>query len=244
VGKIKKVLHDSVLSQREVEPSGIWFDLCENCHLHFKNFRIDFSGREWDTFFNMLVMIYDKSVQIARQTGWKEKKEYGETITISTANPFNSSDYYPYRFVIEWQRDNTVHIHYREFRLRLSEKEFDMFVDGLTEAKKNKKKYREPNFAPGRNVVPIDSIQPYDDGHKCGDLDVDHAHGIKTCKKLIADGKKMRPILIRPNGQRLDGFKRYMAQKELGFQEIDVIVDPKGEPGDQKGQSLECEEMS
>ena len=239
MGDIKKVLYHCDLGQREVEPAGIWFDFCENCHLHFKNYRFDFSPREWDTFYYTLASIYDKSVEVAKQTGWKEQKEFSETMTISTKEPFDFSDYYPYRLVIEWQRDNTVHIHYREFRLRLSEKEFDMLADAFAEAKKEKDKYREPNFKPGKQTVAIDDVQPYDEGHKCGVLDVDHAWGIKMAKKLIKDGKKLRPILIRPDGQRLDGFKRYMAQKEMGFKEIEVIVDPNGKMGDQKGESLE-----
>jgi len=242
MGDIKKVLHCSDLGQREIESRGIWFDFCENCHFHFKNFRFDFSPREWDEFFHTLRIIYDKSVEISRQTGWKEGGDPRNAITIHEKNPYNFSDYYPYRFLIEWQRDNTFHIHYREFRLRLSEKEFDMLVDAFVEAREQKKRFVEPNFKPGKQTVPIDDIQPYDEGHRAGELDVDHSWGIKLAKKLIEDGRKLTPILIRPNGQRLDGFKRYMAQKELGYKTIEVIVDPDGLMGDQKGQPLEQQE--
>ena len=239
MGSIKKVLHCSDLGRRTVEALGIWFDLCENCHLHFKNYRFDFSVREWALFVSTISPMYNKSYQTAGKVGWREGQDPGDVYTISVENPYSFSDYYPYRLLIEWQRDNTVHIHYREFRLRLSEEEFDHMVDAFIEAREQKNGFVEQNFKPGRQVVPIDSVQPYDEGHICGAIDEDHARGIKYVKKLIKEGKKILPILIRPDGQRLDGFKRYMAFKELGYEEIEVIVDPKGEKGDQENKILE-----
>jgi len=66
----------------------------------------------------------------------------------------------------------------------------------------------------------------------------DHKSGIARCKEMIKAGKKLRPILVASNGQRLDGFKRYMAHKELGHKTIEVIVDPNGRMGGQDGQAF------
>jgi len=244
MGDIKKVLYCKDLGQREIEPKGIWVDLCENCHLHFKNYRFDFSVREWTLFSSTVEAMFKASAGVARNAEWREPGDPNDVYILGTKDPYAFSDYYPYRFLIEWQRDNTYHIHYRELRLRLSEKEFDAFADAFIEARARKIRHKEPNFQPGKQIVHIDDIQPYDEGHRCGELDEDYDRGIKYAKHLLKQGKKLRPILIRPDGQRLDGFKRYMAQKEMGFKEIEVIVDPKGKWGDQKEESLECEEIS
>lgn len=243
MGEIKKVLYHKDIKKRKVEPKGIWSDLCENLHLHFKNYRFDFSTREWDKFCHNLFSIYNLSCKIAQKINYKEYKNGGsqtDTLTISTKNPYSHSDYYPDRFVIEWQQDNTFHIHYREFRLHLSEKEFDDIADGFIKAQKEKVKYKKPNLKLGNQIVPIDDIQPYG-GHKCGAIDEEHRKGIEYCKKLLKQGKKVRPILVRPDGERMDGFKRYIAQKEMGFKEIKVIVDPNAKKGGQQGESLTIE---
>ena len=90
--------------------------------------------------------------------------------------------------------------------------------------------------------VDINLIQPYDPGHLPGAIDQKHLDGIAHVKELLANGKTIRPILVNKEGQRLDGFKRYMGQKEFGVKTITVIVDPHGKMGGQHGLSLTINE--
>lgn len=54
-----------------------------------------------------------------------------------------------------------------------------------------------------------------------------HKQGIEVIKGILADGKKVRPILVLKKGDRyslLDGFKRSRAHIEMGFSMIEAFV--------------------
>jgi len=118
---------------------------------------------------------------------------------------------------------------------------------------------RGRDFPVDRVEVDLDQINPYDVNHPPGWTDESHARGIETVKVLITGGKRILPILIRDFGidsdpercgrafneseglplgyryQRLDGFKRFMAYKELGYDRIECILDNRSFPGGQHG---------
>lgn len=91
-----------------------------------------------------------------------------------------------------------------------------------------------------RKFIELDKLQIYDDLHlKKGDtFEVDekrdgqttkqHKEGIEYIKKIIKNGQKILPPLVAEiyEGEyiRLDGFKRIMAYKELGFKTIEAFV--------------------
>jgi hypothetical protein len=103
----------------------------------------------------------------------------------------------------------------------------------------------------------LDSINPYDLNHLPGGIDEKHRKGIEVAKGLIREGKSILPVLVRDfdidsdpercgrtfnvsaglpvdfTYQRLDGFKRYMAYKELGHTTIECIIDNNSFPGGQ-----------
>ena len=83
-----------------------------------------------------------------------------------------------------------------------------------------------------------------------------HIEGIQLCKKKIEDGYTVRPLLVfqgfrrhelevtgnvvdwrKIKYQRLDGFKRYMALKELGYEYAVVQIVSSWVGGGQDGQS-------
>lgn len=153
-------------------------------------------------------------------------------------NPSPSS--FPRRLVIELCE--CIHIHFRNMRLEYDDTEFLNFAYTMGQAAKNLVNYRMQSLE--RKKLPIDAINPWDDGHiktedgfTTGTDTQRHLHLIKFVKLLIREGGKITPILVKPIGdnkyQRLDGFCRYIAFKELGYAEIECFVNENAGPGDQ-----------
>jgi len=245
VGKIRKLLAGTKkLQLRNITANQVWADLCEDIHLHYRNLRLDFSMLEWATF-RAAVNHLGKAVEHCI-----EKYDYEEGdpnflvgMYFNTLIP-SDSEYYPNRCTLELQKDNTVHFHYRDVRLHWTLQEFKQIgalfenaMEKLRAAEQTKFPYKDVTTAT-HTSVPIDMIQPYDAGHLPFAEDDRHREGIEHVKKLIKSGANIRPILVAPDGQRLDGFKRYMAFKELGCDRIDCIIDPFGQMGGQHNQSL------
>jgi hypothetical protein len=246
VGEIKKLLAADKIPFRTITPNMIWSDLCENIHLHYRNIRFDFSHKEWAHFRAAIQMIGLSVEEQIEKSGHKEG-DPNFLIQIKYRHPLKTdSKYYANRCTIEQQRDNTVHFHYRDLRLHMSNEEFreiaGLFVESLREMDSTGKFPYGDLISPETASVPLRLIQPYDKGHLPLAEDSEHRKGIEHVKLLIKQGKKIRPILVNTEGQRLDGFKRYMAFKELGHKEIECIIDPYGKMGGQHGQSFVVEE--
>lgn len=243
MGEIKKLLAITTdLPTRDITARAVWKDLCENVHLHYRNFRFDLSSIEWSRFrsaINSLGMTIEK---LMVENNYQEGDSNFLIQAMFNEQLPNNSDYYPNRATIELQRDNTVHMHYRDLRIHLSLAEFKILADMFEEAKIKYSQLKEFRFKDvteeSRVTLGIDEIQPYDAGHLPGICDDEHRAGIDYCKRLMATGHKIRPILVSNEGQRLDGFKRYMAHKELGFDLIECFVTPFGIMGGQTNMSM------
>lgn len=245
MGNIRKVLNLNVLEPRTMTPNQLWVDICEDIHLHFRNYRLDFSMKEFAQFCGNLHNLYKAWEFHTNEMDYEEgDPNILKSLFANETWPADST-YYPNRLSIEEQRDGTYHIHYRDLRIHLSRDEFDDFLEGMVKAKEERAKLKPFSLCdvtePTTAEVDIEEVQPYDAGHLPGGVCFDHDHrpGIEKVKELIKGGKKIRPILVATNGQRLDGYKRYMAYKELGHKTIPVVVDPKGKMGGQDGLSWE-----
>lgn len=246
MGDIKQLLSARTICKRTVTPTGIWCDLCEDIHLHYRNIRFDCSEKEWA---HLRSAINKLGIAVEHESVERDYREgdVGFLVHMMFNTPLKpDSEYYPNRVTIELQKDDTVHFHYRDLRIHWSGDEFKTILSMFLEANE---KFNGLEPFPYRDVkekitvtVPIDSVQPYDDGHKPLAIDDEHRAGIDFIKGEIKKGVKLRPILVRPDGQRLDGFKRYIAQKEMGITEIECIVDPFGMPGGQHNQSHKADE--
>lgn len=66
------------------------------------------------------------------------------------------------------------------------------------------------------------------DAEKDGKTTEEHRKGIDYIKSVIQNGQKIRPILVRDNEdgtfQRLDGFKKAIAYKELGHKYVEAYI--------------------
>lgn len=107
-----------------------------------------------------------------------------------------------------------------------------------------KRKFINNNEHMKRQWIKIEDIDPWDIFHQPdGDWfkivvpdpkdQKQHEDEIKYVKQKILDGVKIMPILVqetRDGFKKLDGFKRYMARKSLGFKTIEAFVcEPKDE---------------
>lgn len=229
LGNIKKFLAGGQLEPRTVDATKFSTDLCENIHIHYRNLRLDLSPVEM-AYWRSAILSMGQGLEKAIETyAWREGDPNFLVILDFKFPVSANSDYYPDRMTLEWERDNTVHFHYRDLRIRMTSTEFVQMAEMFDKAIK---RFRDRTEFPaknieGRAIVPIDSVEPYDNGHKPlnGEYEKSHREGIEYIKKLILEGKKIRPILVDETGQRLDGFKRYFAFRELGHKEISVIVD-------------------
>jgi len=92
-----------------------------------------------------------------------------------------------------------------------------------------------------RLFIPLNSVDIYDEMHKLqkdgsfvvdkerdGKSTEDHLKSIEYIKSVLKKGKKIMPILVGDNDNgtytRLDGFKRCIAYKELGYKNIEAFV--------------------
>lgn len=92
-----------------------------------------------------------------------------------------------------------------------------------------------------RKFIPVSSLFIYDEMHqpladgsfivdaeKDGQTTEEHRKGIDYIKSVLENGQKILPILVRENSDgtftRLDGFKRALAQIELGYKLIEAFV--------------------
>lgn len=91
-----------------------------------------------------------------------------------------------------------------------------------------------------RKFIPLSKLQIFDEMHmqkgdsfvvdkeKDGETTEQHIEGIQYIKSIIQAGQKVLPPLVLENNLgefiRLDGFKRCMAFKELGFELIEAFV--------------------
>lgn len=159
----------------------------------------------------------------------------GNIYRVLAKKDISSPSFFPTRLVIE--DCENIHLHIRNLRIEFSTREFINFVGALNTALKEFRNWGTPM------KIAINEINPYDKTHLEGFENTNSCHreGIEKVKQLIKIGKKILPILIKKLGkgkfQRLDGFKRYFAFKELGYKQIECYLVNKAKPGDQEGQS-------
>lgn len=154
---------------------------------------------------------------------------------LSNATLKPSTDFFSQRMVVE--ECENIHLHYRNLRLEFSIDEFYIFAEKMQKAAEELQKGAE------LKKLPIEKVNPYNDTHPEGfeNTDKEHREGIEKVKELIKKNVKILPILVRPvpgqegTYQRYDGFKRYIAFKELGHKEIECLVSPKAKLGGQDG---------
>lgn len=122
---------------------GIWLDIGENIHLHYRDLRIEFSLREFLEFAEHMKKLAELLADwLGDNPDWKEDPEPEKfdnkwVVWLPGYKPQDEilgpkSEYWPNRLSIEKQvKKDLYHIHYRDFRLEVSKETLRHFVEGF-----------------------------------------------------------------------------------------------------------------
>ncbi len=159
MGAIKKILFNKELPSRELHNSRLFVDLSENIHIHFREIRVMFGVEEFFEFFSVLKEgARDIKRYLRRNPGYKEQEVFDgilvgggakrQIIPLKKSPKPHESKYYPNRLQIELQEESvidSIHIHYRDYRLVMNLETFREFADGMKTALDDLDKYLDRN---------------------------------------------------------------------------------------------------
>jgi hypothetical protein len=151
MGAIKKVLSERELPEREQHNSRLFVDLSENVHIHFREIRLMFGIEE---FFEFTDIIRESAKEVKKylkkHPDYKEQEVFDgllvaggikrQTTPLQRSPKPHESKYFPNRLQIELQEEkviDSVHIHYRDYRLVMNFETFREFTNGMREALNN-----------------------------------------------------------------------------------------------------------
>jgi hypothetical protein len=201
-------------------------------HLHYQDLRLLLDIGQ----FHALGRLFDRA---RNEMDFRQVDLNGDDLIASTV--IDGSGYDPSLKIEKCQ--DVYHFHYRGFRFEFSEQGFSEFL----EAMKTFMSSFFPMALVKPTLIPLALIDPYDHIHKPSfaewiestdeypteHLVRDYARHLTTIRDIaqgILSGRQILPILVTQDQSnhalyiRRDGYCRYMAYKELGFQFIPTYV--------------------
>jgi hypothetical protein len=175
MGKIKVILNTKELPERELHNSRMFVDLSENVHIHFRDLRLMFGVEEFFEFADILREgTSDIRRYLKKNPGYREQEIFDgimvaggsrrQLVPLRESPEPHTSKYFPNRLQIELQDEkviDSIHIHYRDYRLALNIETFRELAEGMKSALEKledllrEKGYR-PEEHPFRKVVEKD----------------------------------------------------------------------------------------
>lgn len=149
MGKVKLNLDGIQLPDREAHNSRMFVDLCENIHIHYREFRIVFSLDEYFEFVEILTRSTEDVRSYLAQNPDYQEGAYPTTLMVAggqaqqrkllqnSPQP-NQPFYFARTFAIELQDESVVdeiHVHWRDYRFALPREHFKMIADSFGRAK-------------------------------------------------------------------------------------------------------------
>jgi hypothetical protein len=149
MGKVKQQLDGFELPDREAHNSRMFVDLCENIHIHYREFRIVFSLDEYFEFVDILTRSTEDVRSYLAQNPDYQEGVYPTTLMVAggpmqqrkllqnSPQP-NQPVYFANDFAIELQDQSVVdeiHVHWRDYRLALPREHFKLIADSFARAK-------------------------------------------------------------------------------------------------------------
>jgi len=155
MGRTKIELSRIKLPDRELHNSRLFIDLCENIHIHYREFRIVFSLDEYFEFVDIVSRSTEDVRSYLAQNPEYEEGIHGDTVMLAggwerrrkllanSPKP-NESTYFPNDFFIELLEEtetDEIHVHWRDYRFAISRGHFKIIADAFTKAKKELKSF-------------------------------------------------------------------------------------------------------
>jgi hypothetical protein len=159
MGKIKKILVRDELPDRELHNSRMFVDLSENIHVHFRELRLMFGKEEFFEFFSILQEgARDVEKYMRKNPDYEEQKVFDGILVgggpdrqvkplMKSPEP-HVSKYFPNRLQIELQEEeviDSIHIHYRDYRLVMNIETFKKFTRGMMSGLESLERYLSEN---------------------------------------------------------------------------------------------------
>ncbi|MGD9671303.1 MAG: ParB N-terminal domain-containing protein [Hyphomicrobiaceae bacterium] len=159
MGLIKKDLVRIKLPDREAHNSRMFVDLCENIHIHHREFRVVFSLDEYLEFVDVLGRSTEDVLSYLAQNPDYEEGIYPTTIMVAGGKERqrklllnspapNQSAYFANDFAIELQEESVVdeiHVHWRDYRFAMNRENFKIIAEAFSEAKKGLLQFEAEN---------------------------------------------------------------------------------------------------
>ncbi len=149
MGLVKKELARVTLPDREAHNSRMFIDLCENIHIHYREFRIVFSLDEYFEFADILERsTADVRSYLAQNPDYRERV-YPTTLMVAGGDNQrrkllqnspapNQSAYFANDFAIELQDESVtdeIHVHWRDYRFAMPREHLKLICDAFAKAK-------------------------------------------------------------------------------------------------------------
>ena len=157
-----QILHDLVrikLPDREPHNSRMFIDLCENIHIHYREFRIVFSLDEYFEFADILARSTEDVRNYLAQNPDYVEHDYKTTVMVAggferqrkllqnSPQP-NKSYYFANDFAIELQAESVIdeiHVHWRDYRFAMNREQFRLIANAFTNAHKELTDFESKN---------------------------------------------------------------------------------------------------
>ena len=175
MGSVRKSLFSTTLPDREKHNSRLFVDLCENIHIHHREYRTVFSINEYLEYVSIIQKSTEDVLNYLENNPDYKEGEYPTTLFVAggkaqqmeflqnSPHPIKSA-YYDKEFAIELQDEfvtDEIHIHYRDFRIAMDRSRFKVVAKGFADALAELDKFeREETYV--RKMHPdrlIDSFQ-------------------------------------------------------------------------------------
>ena len=157
MGEVKKVLASCKLQQREKHNSRLFVDLCENIHIHYREYRFVFSLPEFFEFCEIIAKSEEDIRHYLVNNPDYEEGKYHTTVIIAAGrerqlkflnkSPAPNESYYDNNsFAIELQEESVIdeiHIHYRDLRLVLNRNNFKDIASQFMTASQELERYEK-----------------------------------------------------------------------------------------------------
>jgi hypothetical protein len=159
MGAIKEVLSERELPERELHNSRLFVDLSENVHIHHRELRLMFGVEE---FFEFTDIVKESAKEVKKylkkHPDYKEQEVFDgllvaggvkrQTTPLQKSPKPHESKYFPNRLQIELQEEkviDSIHIHYRDYRLVMNIETFRALANGMNEALGNLETFLKGN---------------------------------------------------------------------------------------------------